>query len=246
MTPEQVALDACRLELLRPHEIAARLALRPIVYVPVGTLEFHGEHLPIGLDALNAHGICLRAAARDGGVVYPALYYGTGGTHGEYPWTIIMPAGDEIRALLDRSLARLDELGVRLAVLFTGHFPDEQIAIVEDAAAVWNARGRGMRALGLSLSGVEGALLAPDHAGRFETTLLQAHLPDRVALDRLPPHHADEGLDDPWGPSRNDPGHPLWGVVGPDPRLVDPAQGPILLDACVSWVLARAGSALPG
>jgi creatinine amidohydrolase len=245
LIPEQVALDACRLELLRPDEIAARLALRPVVYLPIGTLEFHGGHLPIGLDALNAHEICLRAAARGGGVVYPALYYGTGGTHGGYPWTITMPAGDEIRALLDRSLARLGELGVRLAVLFTGHFPVEQIAIVEEAAAAWNAGGRGMLALGLSLSNVEGALLAPDHAGRFETTLLQAHLPGRVALARLPARDPEDGPDGPFGPARNDPAHPLWGVVGPDPRQADPAEGPALLDACVSWVLAKADGALP-
>jgi creatinine amidohydrolase len=62
-----------QLELLRPHEIRDRLAERAVVYLPLGTIEWHSEHLPVGLDALTAHGVCLRAAALDGGVVYPPL-----------------------------------------------------------------------------------------------------------------------------------------------------------------------------
>ena len=79
-----------RLELLTPSEIRTALAARSVVYVPLGTYEWHGEHLPIGLDALTAHGICLEAAARDGGLVCPPLYYGTGGGHSAYPWTIMV------------------------------------------------------------------------------------------------------------------------------------------------------------
>jgi creatinine amidohydrolase/Fe(II)-dependent formamide hydrolase-like protein len=44
-----------RAELLSPDEIEVRLRQHPIVYIPLGTLEFHGPHLPIGLDALTAH-----------------------------------------------------------------------------------------------------------------------------------------------------------------------------------------------
>jgi creatinine amidohydrolase len=62
-----------RLELLLPHEIRARLNDRAVVYLPLGTIEWHCEHLPVGLDALTAHGVCLGAATQDGGLVYPAL-----------------------------------------------------------------------------------------------------------------------------------------------------------------------------
>ncbi len=132
--PRPEDLDRHRLQLLRPHEIAARLEERSVVFLPLGTLEFHARHLPIGLDALNAEEICLRAAAEQGGLVYPTLYYGTGGSHGSFPWSIIPPSGTEIEALLAYSLERLDELGVELAVMFTGHFAPEQVALVEDAA----------------------------------------------------------------------------------------------------------------
>jgi creatinine amidohydrolase len=234
-----------RIELSRPGEIRALLAERPVAYLPLGTLEWHAEHLPIGLDALTAHGVCLAAASRDGGVVLPPLYFGTGGGHGGYPWTITMPDGSEMAALIDRTLDRLAELGVRLAVLFTGHFPDEQIAVVEAAAARRNALGGPLAALALSLNRVQGIDIEPDHSGVFETTLLHALLPDRVDLGQLPQRVAGEPPDDPLGPGRHDPGHPLWGVVGLDPRDFDPARGPALLDACAAWVAGEARARLP-
>ena len=88
---------AVRAELLAPHEIDSRLAERSLVYVPVGSLEYHQEHLPIGLDALNAHGVCLAAAEAHGGVVLPPLFYGTGGGHMGYPWTIMAEDATAIR-----------------------------------------------------------------------------------------------------------------------------------------------------
>lgn len=232
-------LDRHRLQLLRPDEIADRLAERPVVYLPLGTLEFHARHLPIGLDALNAEGICLRAAAEGGGLVYPTLYYGTGGSHGSFPWSIILPSGTQIEAVLEYSLARLDELGVGLAVMFTGHFAPEQVAVVEGVARRWNEAGHRMAALGLAVNGPTGLAIGPDHAGRFETTLLHAVLPDRVAPGLIPEPRPGEAGEDPWGAGRYDPAHSLWGVIGPDPRDFDPADAPALLEGCVRWVLAE-------
>ena len=48
-----------QLELLRPHEIRDRLAERSVVYLPLGTIEWHCEHLPVGLDAFPRNGVCL-------------------------------------------------------------------------------------------------------------------------------------------------------------------------------------------
>ena len=236
-------LDRHRLQLLRPHEIAARLDERSVVYLPLGTLEYHARHLPVGLDALNAEGVCLRAAAARGGLVYPTLYYGTGGSHRAFPWSIMVGSGAEIGALLAYSLERLDEQGVELAVMFTGHFAPEQVALVEEVAASWNDRGRRMRALGLSVDGATGLAIAPDHAGRFETTLLHAHQPERVSPELIPDPRPGEAGEDPWGQDRYDPEHSLWGVVGPDPRDFDAGEAPALLDACVRWVLDEVDAA---
>jgi hypothetical protein len=47
--PEQksAAAPKVRYDELLPHEFRKRLAERPIAYLPLGTLEWHGEHLPL-------------------------------------------------------------------------------------------------------------------------------------------------------------------------------------------------------
>jgi len=229
----------CQLELLRPHEIRAALAGQPRVYLPLGTVEWHAEHLPVGLDALTAHGVCLRAAERGGGLVYPPLHFGTGGGHGNYPWTVMLADETSIVTLLDLALTRLDQFGVRQAVLFTGHFADEQIVMIRSLAKRWNDAGHTMQALPLSMNEIDPSPIRPDHAGIFETTLLHALWPERVDLGQLPPKPKRSGNidEDGWGPQRHVAGHPLWGVVGPDPRDFDPARGPALLETAVSWLL---------
>jgi len=241
-----LGLASRQLELLRPHEIRDRLAERSVVYLPLGTIEWHCEHLPVGLDALTAHGVCLRAAALDGGIVYPPLHYGTGGGHGAYPWTVMMPGAAEIEGLLRHTLKRFETLSVRLVVLFTGHFADEQIALIKAISATWNVTGHMSKALALSINEVKGAALGPDHAGMFETTLLGALWPERVDVSRLPARaQQDWGDDDPWSARRHDPTHPLWGVIGPDPRNYNAASGPALLAACVNWVVGEVHGAFP-
>jgi creatinine amidohydrolase len=236
--------SAVQAELMLPDEIETALAERSVVYLPLGSIEYHSHHLPVGLDGLNAHGICTRAAERGGGIVLPTLFYGVGGGHTTYPWTIMAASSTPVTELLEQSLRRLEEFGVRVAVLFTGHFADEQLAMVDELAARWNsehAAGPGLRTLALSVSRTD-VRLAPDHAGIFETTLLSALWPDRVRLDRLP------GLEDV--PSvdpedmvdydhRHDPANPLWGVMGPDPRGFDANQAPGLLTEIVDWTLAQ-------
>ena len=237
------AFQPLHLEMLLPHEIRAMLGRRPVVYVPLGTIEWHSEHLPVGLDALTAHGICLRAAAEDGGLVCPPLYYGTGGSHGSYPFTIMMDDEAAISALLQKSLQRFEVFGVRLVVLFSGHFAPLQLTMIADVAAAWNATSSPLRILSLGVNMVEGASLAPDHAGVFETTLLHALWPDRVDIGQLPALAGDPDQGgDPYGKQRHDPGHALFGIFGPDPRSFDVTKGVELLQKTVDWLVMRVRS----
>jgi len=223
-----------RAEQMLPWQLREAMAARPVVYIPLGTIEWHCEHLPVGLDALTAHGVCLGAAEADGGIVLPPLYYGTGGGHGAYPWTIMMDSEAEISAQLSKTLERLEAFGCRLGVLFSGHFADSQLAMIDGLAAEWNAKWRQLRVLATAVNRMDVAGFAPDHAGVFETTLLYALHPDLVQLGRLP-SLADAPLkdDDVWEEGRHDPRHPIWGVVGPDPRKFQPSAAPGLREACV-------------
>ena len=217
-----------QIERLRPGQIAAALAERSLIYLPLGTIEWHCHHLPVGLDALTAHGLCLRAADLTGGLVWPVLYYGTGGGHGTFPWTVMMPADTEIEALILHSLRRLQALGVADVVLFSGHFADEQLAMIDRIAAGWNTTEAALRvrALSVNRAGIPG--FAPDHAGLFETTLLQGIAPALVDIPSL-----GSGADTR---DRFNPTAPLWGIVGADPRQAPPLSASALTAALAGWI----------
>ena len=233
-------MSETQFEFLLPWQLREKLAARPVAYVPLGTYEWHCEHLPVGLDALTAHGICRLAAERDGGVVFPALHYGTGGDHSRYPWTIMMETDAEIAALIGKTLARLRDFGVKLAVLFSGHFAGTQLAMIDRLAEECNAGQAGMKVFATAVNRIEGLSLPPDHAAIFETTLLAALWPHLVRLDRLASlKDAPLAPGDDWAQERHDPAHPIWGVFGPDPRNFDSRAAAPLLEASVTWLITQ-------
>jgi creatinine amidohydrolase len=232
-------------EMMLPWQLREAVAKRPVAYIPLGTYEWHCEHLPVGLDALTSHGLCLRAANADGGVVLPALHYGTGGGHGAYPWTVMMPKPTEIAAQLSFTIAKLKSFCFKLIVLFSGHFPDEQLNMIDELAA--QHTDASTKIFATAVNRIGGLAFKPDHAGIFETTLLSAMWPNLVQLDRLP-YQNDTPLpkgDSDFGNIRHDPNHPIWGVFGPDPRNFDTSQAQPLLDASVNWLAAEARKRLP-
>jgi creatinine amidohydrolase len=67
-----------RFEMLRPSQLREELERCPLVFLPVGPLEYHGPHMPLGTDPLNAQFCAVEACRRLGkGVVMPTLYMGT-------------------------------------------------------------------------------------------------------------------------------------------------------------------------
>lgn len=226
------------IERLSPQQIEERLARASVAYLPLGSLEFHGPHLPIGLDALTAHGICLAAAEAGGGVVLPAWYPSIGGEHSDYPWTFMSSTPAAIESLLASTLERLDQLGVRRAVLLSGHFAEEQGDLIARVAEDWNARGAELAAVARTLGQAPHPPVAPDHAARFESLVLHHLHPELVHLDELPDPEAfpaPQG-ENPFGPDRHRADHPLYGVFGPDPRRLVESDAAPLVDYLVQWV----------
>lgn len=234
--------SAAAAERLAPREIEARLATASVAYLPLGSLEFHGPHLPIGLDALTAHGVCLRAAELGGGIVLPPCYQAVGGEHSRYPWTIMSDSPAAIETLLTETLVRLDELGVRRAVILSGHFADEQRDLVTRVADAWNSSDAPLRTVARTLGQAPEPPVAPDHAGRFESLLLHAISPELVDVSRLPSAEefpAPSG-EDPYGQDRHRVDHPLHGVFGADPRRMDVADAAPLLEHLARWTASLA------
>lgn len=54
-------------EEMRPEEFLESLNKFPVAYLPLGTLEWHGLHMPLGADGLQAKGIMEKIAAKIGG-----------------------------------------------------------------------------------------------------------------------------------------------------------------------------------
>jgi creatinine amidohydrolase len=84
-----------RFEEMFPWEIATAMAEAPLCYLPLGTLEWHGEHAAVGLDALKAHAVCIRAAERSGGLVVPPIYWST-------DWREDLPDGSYLTGGIER------------------------------------------------------------------------------------------------------------------------------------------------
>ena len=75
-------MDKIRYEEMLPHEIVARRKRFPAAFIGLGGLEWHGEHLGVGNDALKAERLCELAAERSGGFAFPTLWYGEPRTAG--------------------------------------------------------------------------------------------------------------------------------------------------------------------
>ena len=61
---------------LRPHQLVRRRTECPVAYLPLGILEWHGLHNPLGLDGEKANAVMCYLAERQGGLVMPPLFWG--------------------------------------------------------------------------------------------------------------------------------------------------------------------------
>ncbi len=69
-------MDKVCYEQMWPREVVVARQAKPLAYLPLGTLEWHGPHNVLGLDAIKAHALCERAARVGGGLVMPPLWWG--------------------------------------------------------------------------------------------------------------------------------------------------------------------------
>jgi creatinine amidohydrolase len=65
-----------RYELMRPNQVRRAIRENWPVVLPVGVLEYHGEHLPLGMDGLVVTECLARLEAEMNLVVLPPFWYG--------------------------------------------------------------------------------------------------------------------------------------------------------------------------
>jgi len=66
-----------RIDELSWDRLAAEVKRTDIAIVPIGSIEPHGQHAPLGTDTYVAQEIAARLAERSGGLVFPALPLGS-------------------------------------------------------------------------------------------------------------------------------------------------------------------------
>jgi creatinine amidohydrolase len=234
-----------RLELLRPRQIVALREQSPLIYIPVGTIEWHERHMPVGTDGFTAHGISLRAAAITGGVVYPTLYWGldeygttrSGASRSGMDIAADMPLPGNIYRvghetygrLLSDAVAECRRTGYRAVALVTGHGSRGQIHAIHRVANATN-EAVGHRCVIAVESFMPAMNLLPDgggHAGRSETALILGLHPELVDFAEAPPQ-----------------GSPVIGADDARPHAIHgaitEADGARLVQACVDALVARA------
>ena len=189
-----------RLEYLRPRQIEAAMATCPTLFMPLGTVEWHGLHNVVGLDALKAHALCVEAAKRAGGLVAPALFGGMGGLHEPFTFAMEEEVTFEsrmVRAWFDKMCMEAARHGFKAVIMLTGHYGAVQQVVVREAAV------RASMLANIPVLGTPEYFLAldagytGDHAAFFETSLMMHLYPDSVELDALgePPYQGVGGRD---------------------------------------------------
>jgi len=208
-------------ERLTPSEFQDCLNKAPIAYLPLGTLEWHGAHLPLGSDFLQSQAFFIKLAQRVGGIVLPPLflgpdkakeiegfeYYGMD-IHGFLPNAPQQLKGsaywipsDLFLTLLEAVLKQISRAGFKIVVAH-GHGPSTDLAIKNSKKlskkfnltimTLW--RNKKQRNPDMEFQ--------YDHAATNETSIMMALHPDLVHMENLPKDKKKQPL----------------AIIGKDPR----------------------------
>ncbi len=170
------------------------LAEQAVAILPLGAVETHGPHLPLGTDTLIAEAL-LESALEDwpeappGLLRLPALWLGASGEHDQGHGTLALEA-EETLAAIQAIGGQLARAGIQRLLLFNAH--GGNIATAQVAALNLRRRHDMLVASAHWLDfGLPEALQPPSppradvHGGWLETSLMLHLLPDAVREDRL-------------------------------------------------------------
>lgn len=205
-----------RLQHLLPHQLQQAIAEGWPLLVPSGCIEYHGPHLPLGVDTIVVEHLLTQVAARTACVVAPPIWYGpaTHAVTGPESGSLDVSTGHFGRHVKD-ILTGFWDMGWRWIIVGVHHQGlegPESLAIRQAAAEVTFERTHAARGDGwwgrkplapddnvferiqvwpsvLPAAAAQNIEMA-DHAGFYETSFTLAvypHLPDLKRLDAHAP-----------------------------------------------------------
>jgi creatinine amidohydrolase len=241
-TPREV-----RYERLRPQELVAEQERISVVYVPLGPMEWHGPHLPFGVDMLHAYTVALETAKEIGGVVLPPLPLGTesvlepdrvkdrGFKGNERIWGMDFPelgfpslyVEEHAFGVIVHEIVRsLKRQRYRVIVLVNGHGAKYHLGALIRIAVEESEPGEVAVLHGLAFDIGPGK---GGHAERYETGFMLAYYQDTVDLNALPQlptplsNVATGILDGPTCEGKPTPDHTI--RLDQDPRTASVEEG---------------------
>ncbi|MBD2870191.1 creatininase family protein [Paenibacillus arenilitoris] len=166
-----------------------------VCVLPIGCLEKHGDHLPLGTDMMIAREIVEKTAEAEPFVVFPYYIFGQVSEVKHFPGTVAL--GSELQMLLLREVCKeIRRNGFRKIVLANGHggnnswlhyfaqtMLDERKDYIVYVYHLWELSAE-------QLGELESRFRTPDdygHADHMETSQILHIAPSLVHMDRLNP-----------------------------------------------------------
>ena len=191
-------MKAKKLTDLRISEVKEIAAEKPLILIPIGTIEWHAGHLPLGVDTLITEAVCLEISAGTGVVVAPTLSCGISRNlkpEEGYFGTVNTVAEETLSSLIAELLQGYAQMGFKKAILMSGHFENEHynaiMAGIEKAAdaiqGYFMMPPQFCEDLIEELDSVEKTWpYASDHAAEWETSMMLHYYPEMVDMSSAP------------------------------------------------------------
>jgi creatinine amidohydrolase len=118
---------------LSMKEVESKAKTRTVVIIPVGSVEEHGDHLPLCTDSLQPEYVALEVAKKTGCLVAPPLRYGVCNSARGFPGTVSITFGSLYKMTRDILKEFVRNRFTRILVL-SGHAGQSHMAALRLAA----------------------------------------------------------------------------------------------------------------
>ena len=185
------------IDRLDSRSFERRLAAGALVILPVGALEAHGPHLPLGADEIQARSTAEALAPELDAVIAPSIPFGACLASHPFPGTASLTVGT-LDTLVHELLSEFVRMGARRILVLSGHAERGHMAALRDAASRTMSEHPAARIMVVSdyefVYELRGDL-APTtdgHGGLLETSRVLALAPESVGPERpvVTPHYS--------------------------------------------------------
>ena len=125
-----------KFQLENSYEVKEKIQKSQIAILPIGAVEAHGPHLPLGTDNILAEKLSERVAEKTGAFVLPTMPYGQVWSLKNFPGSINISNESLIALLVDMGTS-LYEQGFRIFVMINGHLGNA-VALKEAARKLYS------------------------------------------------------------------------------------------------------------